>query len=80
MDLSKVINSAHGQILKSNRQWRIDGRLCQPTEDDVARLVTAMIDDIRNLDYDSIESGGILIRRDGKNIDVFVHLGGTEID
>lgn len=59
----------------TNRQWKIDGRLAQPTQDDVNRLIAAMVDDIRKMGYDSIESGGILVKRDGNLIDVYVHVG-----
>lgn len=59
----------------TNRQWKIDGRLAQPTQDDVNRLIAAMVDDIRTMGYDSIESGGILVKRDGDLVDVYVHVG-----
>lgn len=59
----------------TNRQWKIDGRLVYPTFDDVGRLLTAMVKDVRERGYDSIESGGILVKRDGSKIDVYVHVG-----
>lgn len=59
----------------TNRQWKIDGRLVYPTFDDVDRLLTAMVKDVREQGYDSIESGGILVKRDGSKIDVYVHVG-----
>ncbi len=59
----------------TNRQWKIDGRLAHPTQDDVNRLIAAMADDIRKMGYDSIESGGILVKRDGDWIDIYVHAG-----
>lgn len=62
----------------TNRQWRIDGQLTYPTFDDVGRLLAAMVKDIREQGYDSIESGGILVKRDGNKVDVYVHVG--EID
>lgn len=61
-----------------HRQWKIDGRLAQPTQNDVSRLMAAMVSDVRSMGYDSIESGGILVKRDGNMIDVYVHVG--EID
>lgn len=59
----------------TRRQWKIDGRLAHPTFDDVQRLLSLMIDDVRNTGYDSIESGGIMVKRDGHKIDVYVHIG-----
>lgn len=59
----------------SCRKWKIDGRLAFPNFDDVDRLIEAMVNDMRTTDYDSIESGGILVKRDGDKIDVYVHLG-----
>lgn len=59
----------------TNRQWKIDGRLAHPTQDDVNRLIAAMVDDVRKMGYDSIESGGILVKRDGDHVDVYVHVG-----
>lgn len=62
------------------RRWKIDGRLAEPTVDDVERLVRLMSDDVRKLDYDSIESGGILVKKDGDKIDVYVHVGELDED
>jgi hypothetical protein len=59
----------------TNRQWRIEGELIYPTFDDVQQLLTAMVDDLKKSDYDSIESGGILVKKDGYKIDVYVHMG-----
>lgn len=78
MDLSKVIDSVYEQTVHANRQWLIDGRLCNPSFDDVSRIVTAMVDDVKRLGYDSIETGGILVRKDGEHIDFFVHIGEIE--
>lgn len=62
------------------RRWKIDGRLAEPTIDDVERLVRNMFKDICGTDYDSIESGGILLKKDGDKIDVYVHLGELDED
>ncbi len=62
----------------TGRQWKIDGRMAHPTFDDVDRLIAAMVKDIGEQGYDSIESGGILVKRDGSKVDVYVHVG--EID
>lgn len=78
MDLSEVIDNVYQQVVQSNRQWLVDGRLCNPTHDDVARIVTVMVDDVKGLGYDSIETGGVLVRKDGNKIDFFVHIG--EVD
>lgn len=59
----------------THRNWKIDGRLTRPTHDDVTRLVMAMIEDLNKQGYDSIESGGILVKRDGNMIDIYVHVG-----
>lgn len=59
----------------TKRQWKIDGRLAHPSFDDVSRLMSMMIDDVQKTGYDSIESGGIMIKKDGNKIDVYVHIG-----
>ena len=73
MSISNDVHKIMSQ--NTNRQWKIDGRLAQPTQDDVTRLIAAMVDDIRTMGYDSIESGGILVKRDGNLVDVYVHVG-----
>lgn len=73
MSISNDVHKIMSQ--NTNRQWKIDGRLAQPTQDDVNRLIAAMVDDIRTMGYDSIESGGILVKRDGNLVDVYVHVG-----
>lgn len=64
----------------THRTWKIDGRLTQPTHEDVTRLVRAMIEDLNKQGYDSIESGGILVKHDGNMIDVYVHVGEFDED
>ena len=59
----------------TKRQWKIDGRLAHPNSDDVYRLMSMMLEDIRNTGYNCIESGGIMVKRDGHKIDVYVHIG-----
>jgi len=59
----------------TGRSWMIDGRLSRPTQDDVSRLLAAMLRDMHNQGYDLIESGGILVKRDGDRVDVYVHAG-----
>jgi hypothetical protein len=59
----------------TDRKWKIDGRLSYPTFDDVDRLLNLIVQDVRKLGYDSIESGGIMVRKDGHKIDVYVHVG-----
>lgn len=73
MSISNDVHKIMSQ--NTNRQWKIDGRLAQPTQDDVNRLIAAMVDDIHTMGYDSIESGGILVKRDGNLVDVYVHVG-----
>lgn len=75
MEAIQVAHYIHDILSESGRKWKIDGKLAEPTFDDVERLVRLMFDDVRNLGYDSIESGGILIKKDGHRIDVYVHLG-----
>jgi len=71
-----VSDRAHKVISQTtNRQWKIDGRSAHPTQDDVNRMIAAMVNDIRMMGYDSIESGGILVKRDGTLVDVYVHVG-----
>lgn len=79
-DLGKIVDDLYEQILSTGRQWKIDGRMCQPTHDDVSRLLVVMLDDVRNLGYDSIESGGIMVRRDGHKLDIFVRLGELDVE
>lgn len=64
----------------TNRKWKIDGDLVYPNFDDVQRLIEAMANDIRTAGYDSIESGGILVKKDGDKIDVYVHIGELDED
>lgn len=59
----------------TGRKWKIDGRLAEPTPDDIEKLIDAMVKDIKKHGYDSIESGGILIKRDRDKIDLYVHIG-----
>ena len=59
----------------TDRKWKIDGNLLYPTFDDVDRLLGLMAKELEAKDYDSIESGGILIKRDRDKLDVYVHLG-----
>lgn len=75
MELQEATQLIHSLLTVNERRWKIDGRLAEPTLDDVERLISLMIEDVRNLNYDSIESGGILIKRDGHKTDVYVHLG-----
>lgn len=72
------INFVHEVLVRSGRQWKFDGKLREPTYEDVEEFVQGMFKDISEGDYDSIESGGILLKRDGDKIDLYVHLG--EID
>lgn len=62
----------------TGRKWKIGGELVEPTPKDIEELIQAMVNDMRSEDYDSIESGGILIKNDRGKIDLYVHLG--EID
>lgn len=74
----KALQAAHMiyNVFKVNgRRWKIDGELREPTVNDIEELVNNIFEDIGKTDYDSVESGGILIKRDGDNIDVYVHLG-----
>lgn len=73
MSISDDVYKIMHQI--TDRQWRIDGRLAQPTHDDVQKLIAAMLNDVRTMGYDSIESGGILVKRDGNHVDVYLHVG-----
>lgn len=57
------------------RRWKINGVLTEPTASDVEQLVRNMLKDILDTNYDSIESGGILLKRDQGKIDLYVHLG-----
>lgn len=75
MEVTQVAHYIHDILNESGRRWKIDGKLAEPTLDDVERLVRLMCDDVHNLGYDSIESGGILIKKDGHKTDVYVHLG-----
>lgn len=80
MEATQAAHLIHGILSGTGRRWKIDGRLAEPTFDDVERLVRLMFDDVRNLNYDSIESGGILIKKDGHKTDVYVHLGELDED
>lgn len=72
----KALSNAHDMLTRyTKRTWKIDGRQSEPTRDDVNRLVAAMVEDMRTQGYDSIESGGILVKRDGDLIDIYVHAG-----
>jgi hypothetical protein len=72
----KALSNAYDMLTKyARRTWKIDGRQAEPTRDDVNRLIEAMVKDIREQGYDSIESGGILVKRDGDWIDIYVHAG-----
>lgn len=72
----KALSNAYDMLTRyAKRTWKIDGRQSEPTPDDVNRLVAAMVEDIRTQGYDSIESGGILVKRDGDWIDIYVHAG-----
>lgn len=80
MEKSQAAQYIHDVLSETGRKWKIDGRLAEPTSDDVERLVRLMYNDVIQMDYDSIESGGILIKRDGSKIDVYVHLGVLDED
>jgi hypothetical protein len=80
MEIAQAAHRIHDILIEIGRKWKIDGRLAEPTFDDVERLVGLMLKDIRNLNYDSIESGGILIRKDGHRTDIYVHLGELDED
>lgn len=73
MELSNSVFDVISQY--TDRKWKIDGNLIYPTFDDVDRLLVLMIKELKDQDYDSIESGGILIKRDRGKFDVYVHLG-----
>lgn len=59
----------------TSHKWKINGVLVYPSFDDVQQLVELMSCDIETSGYDSIESGGILIKKSGGKTDVYVHLG-----
>lgn len=62
-------------LSNAGRKWKIDGVLIEPTVKDIEELVVKMLKDMNNTDYDSVESGGILLKRDQGKIDLYVHLG-----
>lgn len=76
--MKEIMEYIYTILSNQGRQWKIDGELTYPTFEDMEGLTLAMIKDVKETSYDSIESGGILVRKDGTKIDVFVHLG--EID
>lgn len=78
MGISDDVFSVMSQY--TNRKWKIDGDLVYPNFDDVQKLIEAMVNDIRTTSYDSIESGGILVKKDGDKIDVYVHIGELDED
>lgn len=65
----------HEILIRAGHKWKINGVKMEPSIEDVEELLRSMYSDIRNTTYDSIESGGILIKRDGSNTDVYVSVG-----
>lgn len=62
-------------LVRTGHRWKINGVKMQPSIEDVEELIRSMRKDISESDYDSIESGGILLKKDGDKIDVYVHIG-----
>jgi len=65
----------HEVLVRSGHRWKINGVKTEPSIEDVEELIHHMRSDMFSTTYDSIESGGMLMKRDGDKIDVYVHLG-----
>lgn len=65
----------HEFLTRAGHRWKINGVKIEPSIEDVEELIKKMRKDLESSDYDSIESGGILIKRDRDKLDVYVHLG-----
>ncbi len=78
MNTATAAQYVHSILSDKGHKWKINGKRVDPTFDDVDNMLKLMYEDISKGDYDSIESGGILLKRDGDKIDLYVHLG--EID
>lgn len=63
----------HEVLVRTGHQWKINGVKVEPSVEDVEEMILHLHKDIRA--YDSIESGGLLLKRDRGKIDLYVHLG-----
>lgn len=59
-----------------NVKWRVDGRLQEPSEDDVRRV----LDNLYQIVYDGdngmqASTGGILVQKNEGHLDLFIHIG-----
>lgn len=70
----------HEVLIRAGHKWKINGVKMEPSIEDVEELIRSMLGDIDGTDYDSIESGGILLKRDGSKRDLYVHVGEVDED
>lgn len=62
-------------------EWKIHGEYKRPDQDRIILMLVNQELALRDQgDLSQIESGGILMRKDGKHIDVFVHVGELDLD
>ncbi len=78
MEYDELALFVHEVLIRTGHKWRINGVKTEPSIEDVEELIRSMLGDIDGTDYDSIESGGILLKRDGSKRDLYVHIGETD--
>ena len=66
----------------TQQEWKIDGEYKVPDEDRIILMLVNLEQLLRTAqgDLSQVESGGIILRRDGKHVDVFVHAGELDLD
>jgi hypothetical protein len=78
MDQAK---SVYEVLAKHGHTWVIDGRVTEPTQDDVRRVLSKMTEDLSSLEGSvSIQCGGIMLVRDQDKTAVYAYIGDVDED